>query len=176
MSSERELSESDEVSESDWHSAERDLVTLILSYHKDDLPGRVREMALRMEQKRQEVQQALKWLVRGESDLDIGSAVARVRDEMEARRAATARVPLRIRVGVTADGHWSSCGASEQVAKSYTYGAEVNIEDEVSNCASGPVVAWYWLTGEVPLPVVERGDVLGEVRTDESDGSGHGSK
>lgn len=28
---------------------------------------------------------------------------------------------------------------------------------------SGPVIAWHWVTAEVPMPEVEQGEVAGEV-------------
>lgn len=64
-------------------------------------------------------------------------------------------IPLRIRVGVTADGKWSAIG-------------HCRIQDGNDPIIAGafpgdPVVAWHWITAEVPMPEVEHGEVKGTV-------------
>ena len=76
------------------------------------------------------------------------------------RAAAKPVIPLRIRVGVTADGTWSAFGRSFGGTAGYMSPTDVVAED-VSDF--GPVVAWHWVTAEVPMPETEYGDVTGEV-------------
>jgi len=72
-------------------------------------------------------------------------------------------IKLRIRVGVTTSGEWSAVGGSKRVLEAYTYGADISITDDLANVAEEDVVAWHWITAEVPMPEVEQGEVAGEV-------------
>lgn len=69
-------------------------------------------------------------------------------------------IPLRIRVGVTADGKWSAFGRHGSVAPGYMSPTDVVGEDIGDH---GPIVAWHWITAEVPMPEVEQGETKGEV-------------
>lgn len=69
-------------------------------------------------------------------------------------------IKLRIRVGVTADGTW--------IAFNSNHGDAVNMETQEATAQrmisdAGPIVAWHWITAEVPMPEVEQGEVAGEV-------------
>ena len=72
-------------------------------------------------------------------------------------------IPMRIRVGVTADGRWSAIGGDAQTMEMHSYGADVTIADDVSSTSNGPVVAWHWVTADLPMPDVEQGETQGEV-------------
>ena len=67
-------------------------------------------------------------------------------------------IPLRIRVGVTADGKWSAFGRQNG-------GPSMSPTDIVAEDLEGhgPIAAWHWITAEVPMPEVEQGEVAGEV-------------
>lgn len=65
-------------------------------------------------------------------------------------------IKLRIRVGVTADGRWSARGGE---ADESMVADDVWSEDP-SACG---IVAWHWITAEVPMPEVEQGELAGEV-------------
>lgn len=73
----------------------------------------------------------------------------------------TRKIKIRIRVGVTADGHWSCAGGDPETLGRYTYPDDSVIADDLDS--HGPVVAWHWITAEVPMPETEHGDVAGEV-------------
>lgn len=77
------------------------------------------------------------------------------------RAAAKPTIPLRIRVGVTADGKWSAFGRHGSVAPGYYMSATDVVGEDIGD--HGPIVAWHWITAEVPMPETERGDVAGEV-------------
>lgn len=67
-------------------------------------------------------------------------------------------IPLRIRVGVTADGKWSAFG--RQNGEPSMSPTDIVAEDLEGH---GPIAAWHWITAEVPMPEVEQGEVAGEV-------------
>lgn len=71
-------------------------------------------------------------------------------------------IPLRIRVGVTADGNWSAFGRSIGVTAGHIYMSPTDVVGEDIG-DHGPIVAWHWITAEVPMPETEHGDVAGEV-------------
>lgn len=66
-------------------------------------------------------------------------------------------IKLRIRVGVTADGHWVSVGADAETLGRHDSDSAIETE------APGPIVAWHWITAELPMPEVEQGETNGEV-------------
>ena len=74
------------------------------------------------------------------------------------RAAAKPTIPLRIRVGVTADGTWIARGTNIEGAA-----IEEPTDHALRALSYGPVVAWHWITAEVPMPEVEQGEVAGEV-------------
>jgi len=76
------------------------------------------------------------------------------------RAAAKPTIPLRIRVGVTADGKWSAFGRSIGGTAGHMSPTDVVGEDIGDH---GPIVAWHWITAEVPMPETEQGDVAGTV-------------
>ena len=69
-------------------------------------------------------------------------------------------IPLRIRVGVTADGKWSAFGRSIGGTAGHMSPTDVVGEDIGDH---GPIVAWHWIRAEVPMPEVEQGETKGEV-------------
>ena len=72
------------------------------------------------------------------------------------RAAAKPTIPLRIRVGVTADGKWSAFGGTAgHMSPTDVVGEDIGDH--------GPIVAWHWITAEVPMPETEQGDVAGTV-------------
>ena len=76
------------------------------------------------------------------------------------RAAAKPTIPLRIRVGVTADGKWSAFGRSIGGTAGHMSPTDVVGEDIGDH---GPIVAWHWVRAEVPMPETEQGDVAGTV-------------
>lgn len=68
-------------------------------------------------------------------------------------------IPVRIRVGVTADGHYFAVGSD---ASEFAEPAELDhvILDGVRN-----IVAWHWITARIPRPQVEHGETAGEVES-----------
>lgn len=77
-------------------------------------------------------------------------------------------IDVRIRLGVTAGGEWSACGASDAVMAAFTYDADTTIADDLADIGhpyGGAVAAWHWITARIPKPVVERGNVAGEVES-----------
>ena len=84
------------------------------------------------------------------------------REEARARVSAKPTIPLRIRVGVTADGTWVAFGMERRAAEGWEIDALVDeLVHEVG--VRAPVVAWHWITAEVPMPETEQGDVAGTV-------------
>lgn len=71
-------------------------------------------------------------------------------------------IPLRIRVGVTADGNWSAFGRSIGVTAGHIYMSPTDVVGEDIG-DHGPIVAWHWITAEVPMPETEQGETRGEV-------------
>jgi len=72
------------------------------------------------------------------------------------RAAAKPTIPLRIRVGVTADGKWSAFGGTAgHMSPTDVVGEDIGDH--------GPIVAWHWHRAEVTMPETEQGDVTGEV-------------
>lgn len=67
-------------------------------------------------------------------------------------------IPLRIRVGVTADGKWIARGTNIEGAA-----IEEPTEHALRTLSYGPVVAWHWITAEVPMPETEHRETRGEV-------------
>mgnify|MGYP000039887937 FL=1 len=76
------------------------------------------------------------------------------------RAAVKPTIPLRIRVGVTADGKWSAFGRSIGGTAGHMSPTDVVGEDIGDH---GPIVAWHWVRAEVPMPETEQGDVAGTV-------------
>ena len=73
-------------------------------------------------------------------------------------------IPLRIRVGVTADGTWLAMGSNAPArVETQAAQADLAIQEGLQEEVSAPVVAWHWITAEVPMPETEHGDVAGEV-------------
>ena len=80
------------------------------------------------------------------------------------RAAAKPTIPLRIRVGVTADGRWIAMGSTFPTAVS---GSPGEVEEALTEIAAdedaGPIVAWHWITAEIPMPETEQSEMKGEV-------------
>jgi len=69
-------------------------------------------------------------------------------------------IKLRIRVGVTASGAWVAIGEGGRPARmNVPYVVEYHLDPQPRD----PIVAWHWITAEVPMPDVEQGEVAGEV-------------
>ena len=67
-------------------------------------------------------------------------------------------IKLRIRVGVTADGEYLAAGSNDP-----TRSEKADISDDIADAMGRAIVAWHWITAEVPMPETEHGDVVGEV-------------
>lgn len=70
-------------------------------------------------------------------------------------------IPLRIRVGVTADGEYLAGGTNDTV----TPLTDEQLSQSIAEAISAPVVAWHWITAEVPMPETEQGETKGEVES-----------
>lgn len=75
------------------------------------------------------------------------------------RAAAKPTIPLRIRVGVTADGEYLAGGTNDTV----TPLTDEQLSQSIAEAISRPIVAWHWVRAEVPMPETEQGDVAGTV-------------
>lgn len=69
-------------------------------------------------------------------------------------------IRLRIRVGVTADGTYVAHGHGGPSIE-ITYTEQQIVCNDLDGC--GPVVAWHWITAEVPMPETEQGETKGTV-------------
>lgn len=72
-------------------------------------------------------------------------------------------IPLRIRVGVTADGTWFAAGSNAAAFVQDDSNRDTAIADSLTSAGCGPIVAWHWITAEVPMPDVEQGETCGQV-------------
>lgn len=91
-----------------------------------------------------------------------------VLDALDRARSTVPRVTkptikLRIRVGVTADGTWLAMGSNLPDMIKAEDERDAAFQQALREDGAGPVVAWRWITADVPMPEVEQGETKGEV-------------
>lgn len=78
-------------------------------------------------------------------------------------RVTKPTIKLRIRVGVTADGTWLAMGSNLPDMIKAEDERDAAFQQALREDGAGPVVAWRWITADVPMPEVEQGETKGEV-------------
>jgi hypothetical protein len=91
------------------------------------------------------------------------SSVAFFLSEDRFRATYQRAIPLRIRVGVTADGTWLAMGSNLPDMIKAEDERDAAFQQALREDGAGPVVAWHWITAEVPMPETEQGETKGTV-------------